>query len=327
MFLMKCFYFSNYRFYRAKAKTPLKFFLLSDIHFSAKVRQTTLNAIVKQAKLQMPNYILIAGDLLDSLDSIDAPANLKRLTAWLQRLGQVAPVLIALGNHDFYRKNPAHHNIFSTKRHWFAEEPAKLLEAIAPLDNVIVLNNSVCQDNQAYILGFTQTPEYFQFDRDDRATTFLTPGSEDKNILLYDLRHLNPKLLTKLPKNKVKIAIIHSPVFLSDPEVAEYFAEFDFIISGHMHNGVVPPVMIDFWRSDRGLMAPGKLFFPRHARTYITNPSEKSIICGPVSTIQASAKPITFMNGAFPVNLAMLELSNRETLEDRPDIKHQYINF
>ena len=195
---MNCFYFSRYRFYKANAKKELKFFLLSDIHFSPKVTQSTLNSVRKQAKLLAPNYILIAGDLVDSLDAVQDKSDLKRLTSWLEQLGQIAPALIALGNHDFYRKNPAHTNIFSDKRHWYAKEPTELINAINELDNVKVLNNETYEDKSVYIFGFTQTPEYFQFYRDAHHTTSIfNPGSEDKNIMLYDLRHLDHNLIEK----------------------------------------------------------------------------------------------------------------------------------
>ena len=325
---MKCFYFSKYRFYKPEVKKELKFFLMSDIHFSPKVTSKTLEIVAKKATSEKPNYILIAGDLVDSLDAIQSKASLKRLTAWLSHLGKIAPTLIVLGNHDFYCKNPEYSGVFSGKRHWYAEEPHLLADAIKDMDNVHLLDNEVYEDKNAYIFGFTQSPDYFQFDRDEnRTTSIFHPGSEDKSILLYDLHQLDHKLIRDLPKHKAKIVLLHSPVFLFDSEVSSYLYEFDFFVTGHMHSGVVPPVVNDFWRSDRGLMAPGKLFFPRHARTHITEPYQKTIVCGAISTIQDSAKPITFLNGAFPINIATLEFSHRETLERKPDIKHQYLSF
>lgn len=325
---MKCFYFSKYRFYKPEVKKEPKFFLMSDIHFSPKVTSKTLEIVAKKAASEKPNYILIAGDLVDSLDAIQGKASLKRLTAWLSHLGEIAPTLIVLGNHDFYRKNPEYSGVFSGKRHWYAEEPHLLADAIKDMDNVHLLDNEVYEDKNAYIFGFTQSPDYFQFDRDEnRTTSIFHPGSEDKSILLYDLHQLDHKLIRDLPKHKAKIALLHSPVFLFDSEVSSYLYEFDFFVTGHMHSGVVPPVVNDFWRSDRGLMAPGKLFFPRHARTHITEPYQKTIVCGAISTIQDSAKPITFLNGALPINIATLEFSHRETLERKPDIKHQYLSF
>ena len=103
---MKCFYHSQYRFYNQYVKHELRFFLLSDIHFSQRISSQTLRAITAQANRVEPHYILIAGDLIDSLDHIKKPSDLKRLTSWLKQLAKVAPVLISLGNHEFYHKNP-----------------------------------------------------------------------------------------------------------------------------------------------------------------------------------------------------------------------------
>ena len=325
---MNCFYYSRYRFYNEKSKSELKFFLISDIHFSRKVSSKKLQAITDQAHKQHPNYILIAGDLIDELGAIINNSDLRRLTSWLEQLGQVAPVLIALGNHDFYRKNPDHNNIFSKKRHWYAEKNQHYLDVLNEIPNVQVLDNQVYEDKNVYIFGFTQSPEYYQFDRDEkRSTTLLHPGGEDRDIMLSDLDKLDPKLITKLPAHKVKIAIIHSPVYLSDSEVSSHLCEFDFFVSGHMHNGVVPPLINDFWRSDRGIIAPGKKLFPHGSRAKIRSINDKLILLGAVSTIQASAKPITFINGVYPTFIATLELSNRSTLARKPDVTHQYIGY
>ena len=323
---MKCFHLSQYKFYKPNYK-ELKFFLISDIHFSPKVTANTLDAITRQARAQQPNYILIAGDLVDSLDNVSSATDLKRLTAWLEQLGKVAPVLIALGNHDFYRANPQYHNVCSRHRHWYAEDNPAYVQALNDTPNVRLLDNQAFEDHAVYIFGFTQSPEYFQFDRDEKSTTFFKPGGEDRDIMLSDIDALDQKLISKLPKHKAKIAIIHSPVYLSDSEVGSRFNEFDFLISGHKHNGVVPPVLNEAWPSDRGIMAPGKKFFPRGSRARIKSINDRLITLGAVSTIQNSAKPLTFLNGAYPVSIATLELSHRETLARKPDVRHKYIKF
>ena len=323
---MKCFHLSQYKFYAPSYK-ELKFFLISDIHFSPGVKARTLNAIVAQVQTQQPNYIIIAGDLVDSLNNVSDATDLKRLTAWLEQLGKVAPVLIALGNHDFYRANPDYRHIFSRHRHWYAEDNPTYVKALKDTPNVFLLDNEIYEDHSVYVFGFTQSPEYYQFDRDTKSTTIFKPGGEDRNIMLSDLDALDHKLITQLPKHKAKIAIIHSPVYLTDSEINSRLHEFDFFISGHMHNGVVPPVINEAWPSDRGIMAPGKKFFPHGARARIKDPSDKLITLGAVTTIQDSAKPITFMNGAYPVHIATLELSHRETLQRKPDVRHKYIKF
>ena len=324
---MKCFYHSQYRFYNQYIKHELRFFLLSDIHFSQRVSSQTLRAITAQANRVEPHYILIAGDLIDSLDHIKNPSDFKRLTRWLERLAKVAPVLIGLGNHEFYHKNPKRKNIFSRQGRWLAEDNQSFIDAINKLDNVQILNNQAFEDQNVYIFGFTQTPEYYQFDNENhRSASILHPGHEDRDVMVADLDTLDQKLITNLPKHKAKIALIHSPVYLADSEIAAKLYEFDFLISGHMHSGIVPPVINDFWRSDRGLIAPNRGFFPHGARTKISSPYDKNIILGAVTTIQDSARPLSFMNGIYPVNIATLELSNLETLSRKPDVKHSYIS-
>ena len=325
---MKCFYYSRYRFYNQNAKHKLEFFLISDVHFSNKVKSSTLNAIATQAHQKQPNYIIIAGDIIDDLSTVEHDTDLRRLTSWLAQLGKIAPTFIILGNHDFYRKNPQYKNIFSTARHWLAEKNQRFLKAINNTKNVQLLDNQSYEDENVYILGITQSPEYYQFDRNEsHIASIFHPNGEDLNVLLSDLDTLNQKLITNLPKHKVKIAIIHSPIHLFDSQVAAKLYEFDYFISGHMHNGVVPPIVNDFWRSDRGIIAPGNKLFPHESRTKITSPYDKNIILGAVTTVQASAKPITFMNKIYPVNIATLELSRSELLIRKPDIKHQYLSF
>ena len=301
--------------------------MLSDIHFSTRLKAKTLNALTAQATAQQPDYILITGDLVDTLDNIDSDAELRRLTAWFERLASVAPTLVALGNHDFYRTNAGHTHALSKQRHWFAENPARLVDALSNIPNLHLLNNTSYEDKNVYILGFTLSPDYYHFDHDDSSTTIFNPGSENLDIFLSDLKRLDSRLITNLPKRKAKLLLIHSPVYIADPAIEAKLSEFDYTVSGHMHNGVVPPVLNDFWRSDRGLIAPGKHFFPRGARAHITSPYDKHLILGAVTTVQESAKPLTFLNHAFPVYTASLELTHNANYLRKPDIKHQYISF
>jgi len=317
---MNCFYYSRYRFYHANVKHELKFLLISDIHFSNKLSSKKLQAITKQAREKQPNYILIAGDLIDSLNAIISDSDLKRLTSWLEQLGKIAPVLIGLGNHDFYRKNPTHRHVFSKQHQWFAEKNQRYYDALNAIDNVQLLNNQSYEDQHVYIFGFTQSPEYYQFDSDNRR---VNSNGENLDIMLSDLSAIDQKLISNLPKNKPKLAIIHSPIYLDTPEITPLLQEFDFLISGHMHNGIVPPIINDFWRSDRGFIAPGKQLFPRGSRTVIHDADTRNIILGPISAIQMSY----LANSFFPAHIAMLELTDNQLLVRKPDVKHQYFSF
>ena len=322
---MKAFYYSRYRIYHPDYKPQPRFFMISDIHFSPRVKSATLETVATKAREMQPDYILIPGDLVDSLDAIKDHTDRKRLTAWLTQLGAIAPTLISLGNHDYYLKNPDYNNYFSKTNHWFSYKNDVFFEKLRQIPNVHVLDNQVYEDKNIFVLGFSASPEYYQFDRGNKSTSIRHPGSEDRSILLTDLDRLSQKQITNLPKHKAKLVLMHSPVFAKDAAVLAKFNEFDYIISGHMHNGVVPPLLNDFWRTDRGLMAPGKHFFPVNTRTIRLNPSDKSIICGAVTTIQDCAKPLSFLNHAFPIFIATLEFTKDKKYAHKPDVKHKYI--
>lgn len=324
---MKAFYFTRYRTYRKSLKRPLKFFLISDLHYSNLVKNLTLRALIDTAKKRQPDYICIAGDLIDCQEEVQVKAQRERLLAWLSQLAKIAPVLIVPGNHDFYRKSPHFKSGLSRKNHWLSDDNPEFFGSLRQIKNVHFLHNEVYEDNRIFVLGFAPSPAYYQLDRDEEhASSLLHPGTEDKSIFLRDLERLSPELRTNLPKRKIKLALIHSPLYLHDQEVTNLLQEFDYFISGHMHNGVVPPILNELWKSNRGLIGPGKTMLPDHVRLRVNNPSDKSIVLGAITTIQKCAKPLSFLNAAFPVNIAELELSSNPA-HAKDDLSLKYVSF
>lgn len=322
---MKLFYDTRYRFYNAAIKRPLTFFLISDIHFAPKVTNETLDNLIKVAKTKQPDYILIPGDLVDYLDTIDAKPDRQRLLSWLERLGKIAPTIISLGNHDAYRINPNRKPRLFGRYHWNASSPEILLEYANTIPNIHILDNSSFEDDRVYIFGVTQSANYFSLDTDETRRTRNNP--EDPGILQHDLSKIPSEKLHNLPSRKAKIALVHSPFHLLEPDIAPFFADFDHIISGHTHNGATPPIIDDFWRSDRGIIAPGnRTFLPHLARTGCFGDRHELIICGAVTSISDAARKLKFLNTAFPVNIATLEITKNEIYERKPNIHHKYVN-
>ena len=108
---MKLFRLSTYRLFRPsvfahhkKISDPFKVMVMSDLHFSYQVTEQKLQAIIKQVKNLAPSYILMPGDLVDTLDMVDSEAELNRFLSFLSSLGQLATVIISVGNNDMYRK-------------------------------------------------------------------------------------------------------------------------------------------------------------------------------------------------------------------------------
>ena len=53
----------------------------------------------------------------------------------------------------------------------------------------------------------------------------------------------NKKLTTNLPIKVPKVSLIHSPTRLTEKEVLEHLKEYDLLLSGHTHGGMVPKIL------------------------------------------------------------------------------------
>ena len=321
---MKNFYRTSYRFYKPDQKEH-KIFAISDIHFSDHTTEN-LNQIAQKAEHQKPQIITISGDLIDSLESADEPHEIARLKAWLTRLAKVAPVCLCLGNHDFYRQPADFKSGLSKNRHYIAERNDDFIKAVDELDNVHYLDDASFENDEFYVFGLTLPPIYYHFDYvTEKQGSILSPGSEDVNVLLEKLDELT-EFTTKLSKKKTKILLVHSPVHLLDETVKAKIAEFDFVFAGHMHNGVVPPLLNEIWRGRKGIITPSKHVFANH-NTRSGLYENQLIVLGAVTTIQKGAKPLGFLNHAFPVNYATIETTHNEADSRKPDIHKKYENW
>ena len=318
---MKSFYHTRYRFYKPEQKEHT-IFAISDAHFSDETIES-LEQLARKIEQTKPAIITFSGDLVDSLESVDAPSELKRLEAWMTRIAKVAPVCLCLGNHDFYRQPADFKSGLSSKHHYIAERNEQYLKAISSIDGVHLLDDACFETDEFYVFGLTLPPAYYHFDYvSEKHGSILNPGHEDLNVLLQKLDELS-EFTTNLPKRKTKIMLTHSPVHLLDDNVQEKLSEFDFVFAGHMHNGVVPPLMNEAWRGKRGIITPTKHLFTNHnTRTGLYG--DKTIVLGAITTIQKGAKPLGFLNNAFPVNYATVETSRNGVYARKVDIYKKY---
>ena len=81
-----------------------KLVLFSDLHYYQGYNQKILNRLLNQTKEANPNYICIAGDVLD----YSSVSDFNVLFTWLENLSNIAPVLVVLGNHDEKNGNMGH---------------------------------------------------------------------------------------------------------------------------------------------------------------------------------------------------------------------------
>ena len=316
---MKIFQETTYKLYR---KTPLfpgqskslKIAVISDIHFSRLVKNLKLRAIIKQFEQARPDYIFMPGDLIDTLECVDSLSERERFLSFLKNLTAISSVhkmIVSLGNHDFYR-------IPENKKGWHIVRDEEFLKSLREVPNLVLLDDEIYQDDDIYCFGYTQKKSYYTEDGVNFA--------ENAEAQLEDLTK-TLETIPEPPKDKLKFALIHAPTHLQTPDIEFLLQSFDYILSGHMHNGIVPPVLDEFWRNQKGIISPTKKLFSGACRHTLKTYDDKLIVVGPVTTFHAHLGLLEKLNIFYPTYLTYLEISDKKTYARKPYVKHTYKNW
>ena len=319
---MKLFHETNIKFYSKKSQP--KICVISDIHFSYRVKDEKLESLRKKLEDRNPDYIFIPGDLVDSNNMIEKESEENRLLNWLKSLGKIATVLISEGNHDVYKKSSKEHRK-KTGDKWEVIKNKDFIKKVNELENVHYLDNEAYEDKNIYVLGLSLSEHYYCLLKTDKEKN-PSPSGEDVNQFLKELDNLNQNLITNLPKGKLKFALIHSPMHLSDFRIKAELAEFDFTISGHMHNGLVTPVLDEIWRSDRGVVNPSRHLIAGNTRLSKKTIEQGMIIAGAVTTWHESVGVFHNLNILYPSYFMTLEFKKDEKYK-KPYVTKKYLNY
>ena len=294
---MKAFHKTEYKLY--KEGINAKIIVASDLHFSYTVDDAKLKTILKEFESIKSDYILFAGDLIDSVDMIDDLKERKRLLKWLEELGNIAKTLIGLGSHDFSRK---YYNEKGKLR--FIKEETDLFNSIDEINNVHVLDNKVYEDENIYCSGLTLPFKYYTFHPDKTPET----KSKKENLeVLQKFIYAHYELLNPENKDKLAIALIHSPLLLS--RVEHLLENFDYFVAGHMHNGCVLPGMDELWKSNRGIISPNKDLLPKYARRTLNDVNDKILANGPLTMFHECTGKLQLANNFFPIYYSVMNFN------------------
>lgn len=259
-----------------KLKKDITFIHIGDIHYNETTSAKKLEYIKYAIEDAHPDYIFITGDLLDKPKITKNKEKIKLLVSWLNSLGNIAKVFISLGNHDI-----------------ILEEDYKFFNKLNDINNIYVLNNQSYEDENVFISGFTLPTNYY----------YNIEKHEDEDALLETLQN-NFNLVTNLPKKKYKVALIHSPILLSEKKVVEKLKEYDLILSGHMHNGLIPRILDKIIKNNYGLISPDKRFFAKNTRGKIKTKYYTIIITGGITKLSpSSTKILSKLNGLYPISI------------------------
>lgn len=273
-----------------KTKETIRISLLSDIHISEIFKIKKLGIIINKIKKEKPDYICIPGDIIDSTNVLDNNDLKKETLNFLKGLSKISKVIISIGNHDVYHLNKSSH--IETKK-WTCDKREDYFEEINKIPNVHLLDDETYIDKNIAFTGITLSYRYYK------------ETHEDKEEFYKEIK--NKKI--KLDKNKYNILLCHTPVYVL--EDLPILKDSDLILSGHMHNGMVHPLMEKIWKGNSGIITPTKKLYPKAklTRGRVSNKKEL-IISGGITKLSYSSPNIFHpFNDLYPMNIEIININ------------------
>lgn len=262
---------------------------ISDIHYTKDFDLNLQKNIIRNMKEFGPDYICITGDIIDYSSILDDKEISKNLLIFLESLSSISKVFIVLGSHDLESKNKE-----------FNSYMKKWKELLKGEENIYLLDNEKYSDFRVNIIGITLPYNYYN------------------NKPYENPRILNLELNKYTLDDKYSILLIHSPRRIFTKEVInnELLMHLDLVLSGHMHNGLMPK-FLNKLPGSRGLISPSKSFFPKYARGTITkkinNHECKLIITGGILKVTPHMPFYTKMlKGMYNSEIELIEIRKKD---------------
>ena len=266
----------------------IKILFFSDIHYSGIRDINKLNYLYNKISNMNIDYICISGDIIDNNDVIKDETNILLLIDWLKKISNKVKVLIGIGNHDKYSRKG--HRVKETFNN-------KFWDRLNNINNVYVLNNSNYKDNNIYFFGYTQSFDYYYKYKND-----------NKDIMIKEINKY--KVNENVLSDRLNILLLHSPRCIE--ECSSLLNKYDLILAGHMHNGMVLPIIDELFKGNRGIIAPNKKLFPKYARGVITNDNVLIISSGITKLSNMANILLRWTNVLFPIGINIIKISNKK---------------
>lgn len=275
--------------YNKNIKKDINILFFSDIHYSGIKDKSRLDYLYNKLSSYKVDYIFICGDIIDSNKIIDNSINYSFFIEWMKKLSTISKVIISLGNHDIFIEKKKDIIYFYNDKFW---------NDINNIDRVYVLNNSYYSDGIIYVYGYTQSFDYYY-----------KYNYEDNKQMLKEIDELK---INNTPNDKLKICLVHSPICLTDNEISDKLKNYDLILSGHMHNGLMLPIIDEIFKNNRGIISPNKRLFPVLSRGIIESNNVIIISSGITKLSKKSTSFISWLNMLFPIGINMLKITNKK---------------
>ena len=255
----------KYNINNSKISKDIKMCYISDIHSDIDKLKSIFNNI------NDIDILLIGGDLLNSAKDYEEKEIIKDM---LNELAKKVKIYIGLGNHEliYYKKiNHVQRELkIDDSKYW--KELGDIVNVSSFPNNNATFNKWSLKDIDISALNL---PIEYYWD------------NEKKESLKKYI-----KLLGKVDHKKYNILLLHTPINIIDKKSIskefEVLKEYDLILCGHMHSGLVPKIFRK--KFGRGLVAPYKKIFPKYSYGLVKDENTTILISGGISKFSKTTK-------------------------------------
>ena len=279
---------TEYNIKNSKINKNIKICYISDIHSDIDKLKSIFNDIDT-------DILLIGGDLLNSAKDYKEKEIIKDM---LKELSKRIKIYIGLGNHELVYYKKVNHTQKEFKiddsKYWKDLEGVNV--SSYPNKNATI-NKWALNDIDITTLNL---PIEYYWDNETK-----------DNLKKYI------KLLGGVDHNKYNILLLHTPINLIDKKSIskefEVLKEYDLVLCGHMHSGLVPKIFRK--KFGRGLVAPYKKIFPKYSYGLIKDENTTVLISGGISKFSKTTMPNkkirNFFYKIYPEEIEIFNLQRR----------------
>lgn len=220
--------------------------LLSDIHHSNHIKKKFYDKILNKIRESKPDYIVIAGDVLDYGKVIDNKKVRETLEYFIKSLGEITNTIVTVGNHDL---------VYDFEKGGSNDKTLAWFSSLNRFPFVHYIYNQMERFNNLEFYHYTPSASWYR------------KWNKDPFYMEYNR---NPLSIDN--SDRYKILILHSPVSITKESnykrLSDLTSKINLVLSGHMHNGAMPRILefIDIKKEGLGLISPARKFFPKYSR-------------------------------------------------------------
>lgn len=248
-------------------RDEFNFLIVSDFHLEKQKGFKNLKKLENSPEINYDeiDFIIIPGDLVNNCVELNDPEFKELFLATLERFTRGIPTIVSGGNHDQME------NIGPRK--WKAGDRFLIQQVLKELSNIkFIKNGEVLRTEEIDFSAFSPFFTYYEGLKEDKevyrktfnANTDFEAFTEDK----YNV------FLTHEPQSIIRLSKENNGCIQKNT---------DMVVSGHMHDGLLPTPLHKMFGT-KGLISPQMEPFPEYAQGHIKENGTDYVINGPVNS-------------------------------------------